>query len=157
MLDESAFRELMSAVCAPVTVVTTTTFDGRPYGTTVSSFASLSLRPPMVSFALDHSSNLLRYVRMSRRVGVNVLAYGQDDVAMAFAGRGEGKFAGITWRHDRGLPRLAGAGGWLVASVVNTVPGGDHTLILAEVMASEVGDAAPLVYARRTFGTHSRL
>ncbi|MEV0074097.1 MULTISPECIES: flavin reductase family protein [unclassified Amycolatopsis] len=157
MVDEAAFRELMGAVCAPVTVVTTTTGEGRPHGTTVSSFASLSLRPPMVSFALDTGSALLSHVRESRRVGVNVLAHGQESVATAFAGRGEAKFAGFSWRDDDGLPRLTGAGGWLVGTVTQLVSGGDHVLVLAEVMASEVADAPPLVYARRTFGTHSRL
>ncbi|WP_326837531.1 flavin reductase family protein [Amycolatopsis rhabdoformis] len=157
MVDEAAFRELMGAVCAPVTVITTTTAEGRPHGTTVSSFASLSLRPPMVSFALDTGSALLAHVRRSRRVGVNVLAHGQDAVAMAFAGRGEDKFAGLRWHEADGLPRLDGAGGWLAATVLDLVPGGDHVLVLAEVVASEVGAAAPLVYARRTFGTHSRL
>ncbi|MEV6898938.1 flavin reductase family protein [Amycolatopsis sp. NPDC051372] len=156
MVDEAAFRELMGAVCAPVTVVTTTTGEGRPHGTTVSSFASLSLRPPMVSFALDNGSALLQHVRESRRVGVNVLAHGQEAVAAAFAGRGEGKFTGVPWHEDDGLPRLASAGGWLVGTVNWLVPGGDHVLVLVQVVASEVSEAAPLVYARRTFGTHSR-
>jgi flavin reductase (DIM6/NTAB) family NADH-FMN oxidoreductase RutF len=37
-----AFREVMGGVATPVAVVTTLTGDG-PHGTTVSSFASLSL------------------------------------------------------------------------------------------------------------------
>jgi hypothetical protein len=57
-MHDQAFRDLMSAVCAPVTVVTTADEDG-PHGTTVSAFASLSLRPPLVTVALDRRSGLL--------------------------------------------------------------------------------------------------
>ncbi len=39
-IEPQRFRDLMAAVCAPVTVVTTSE-DGQPYGATVSSFASL--------------------------------------------------------------------------------------------------------------------
>ena len=45
----------MAAVCTPVTVVTTADEDG-PHGATVSAFASLSLRPPLVTVALDRRS-----------------------------------------------------------------------------------------------------
>lgn len=156
MVDEAAFRELMGRVCAPVTVVTTVAEDGSPYGTTVSSFASLSLQPPMVTFALGRESTLLRHVQAARRVGVNVLADGQDHVATAFAGRHGNKFDGVSWREDAGLPRLDGAGAWLVGRATQLIDGGDHVLVLAEVLASDVADLAPLVYVRRTFGTHSK-
>ena len=50
-MDASSFKTLMSRVPAPVTVVTTR--DGeQPAGATVSSFASLSLDPPLISIAL---------------------------------------------------------------------------------------------------------
>jgi flavin reductase (DIM6/NTAB) family NADH-FMN oxidoreductase RutF len=39
-MREQEFRDLMAGVCAPVTVVTTR-YRGRPFGATVSSFASL--------------------------------------------------------------------------------------------------------------------
>jgi flavin reductase (DIM6/NTAB) family NADH-FMN oxidoreductase RutF len=42
------FRAVMAGVATPVSVVSTVT-DGRPHGTTVSAFASLSMSPPMVA------------------------------------------------------------------------------------------------------------
>jgi Flavin reductase like domain len=51
-MRDQVFRDLMAAVCAPVTVVTTmgvtSTGEAGPHGATVSAFASLSLRPPLV-------------------------------------------------------------------------------------------------------------
>lgn len=51
------FRDLMAGgVCAPVAVITTSDDDGPPHGATVSSLASLSLQPALLSIALDHRS-----------------------------------------------------------------------------------------------------
>ena len=49
---QAHFREVMAGVATPVSVVTAIS-DGRPHGTTVSAFASLSMDPPMVLVALD--------------------------------------------------------------------------------------------------------
>ncbi|MEV0042458.1 flavin reductase family protein [Nocardia rhamnosiphila] len=78
----------MAAVCAPVTVVTTADDDG-PHGATVSSLASLSLHPPLVSVALDLRSALLARIRNARRFGVNVLGFADDETALLFSRRGE--------------------------------------------------------------------
>src|ERR1700745_711765 len=88
------FKSALSAVCTPVTVVTTM-HDGRPHGTTVSSFCSLSLDPPMVLVSLDRSSELLRLICESGRYGVNVLALDQSAIARAFACKGADKFDGV--------------------------------------------------------------
>lgn len=157
MVDEDTFRELMGAVCAPVTVVTTHTADGRPHGTTVSSFTSLSLDPPLVSLALDRGSELLRHLVTGARLGVNVLGEEQEPAALAFAGRGAGKFDGVPWSPEAGLPRLPGCTGWMTGTVHQHVEAGDHVLLVVRVESASCTPARPLVYARRTFGTHSRL
>ncbi|NLT07050.1 MAG: flavin reductase family protein [Solirubrobacterales bacterium] len=153
-LDEADFREVMAAVCTPVTVVTTLDGD-RPHGTTVSAFGSLSLRPPMVTVALDRDSDLLALVRRTRRIGVNVLSHGQEELALAFARKGGDKFDGVAWGVDHDLPRIDGVGGWLACDVAEIVPGGDHSIVLGGVVAAHAQSEPPLVYQRRLFGTHS--
>jgi flavin reductase (DIM6/NTAB) family NADH-FMN oxidoreductase RutF len=156
MIDPQQFRDLMSGVCAPVTVVTTTV-DGTAYGATVSSFASLSLDPPLVSVAFDRSSQLLRQIQAAGRFGVNILGQSQDELAVMFARRGVDRFAVTDWFAEDGLPRLADAPGWMVCDLHQTVEAGDHLLLFGLVRsASSRVDLAPLVYAHRTFGTHSR-
>ncbi|MFI5952848.1 flavin reductase family protein [Cryptosporangium sp. NPDC051539] len=160
MIDRQTFVELMSGVCAPVTVVTTTGADGRPHGSTVSSFASLSLDPPLVSFALDRTSTLLTHLRPGDRVGVNILAAHQQELASGFARRSDGpgrKFDGIPWTVRAGLPHLPGSAGWTAGRVDRHVDGGDHVLLVMRVDEAESSATAPLVYARRAFGTHSLL
>ncbi|WP_327145435.1 flavin reductase family protein [Nocardia sp. NBC_01327] len=154
MLSEHVFRDLMAGVCGPVTIVTAAS-GTQPYGATVSAFASLSLSPPMITVALDRRSSLLTEILHTDRFGVNVLGHGDDEIAMSFARRGTDRFSGIDWRFDHDLPRLTDAPGWLVCRLVRAVDGGDHMLLLGEVIAAETRTAAPLVYGHRTFGTHS--
>ncbi|MGW2189523.1 flavin reductase family protein [Streptomyces sp. NPDC001719] len=153
---EQDFRDAMAGVCSPVTIVTAAE-NGTPYGVTVSAFTSLSLRPAMVSVALDRSSNVLTRILATGRFGVNVLGHDQDDLATTFARRLPDRFAasGAPWRHDHGLPRLTEAPGWLVCELGSTVEGGDHLLLLGRVVHVRTSAAAPLVYSHRTFGTHS--
>lgn len=156
MIESQQFRDLMAGVCAPVTVVTTLV-DGSPHGTTVSSFSSLSLNPPLVSAAFDRGSALLGQIQAAGRFGVNILGHAQDELAMTFAHRGTDRFAATDWFSDHGLPRLAGAAGWMACDLHQTVEAGDHLLLFGLVKAaSSRPDLPPLVYAHRTFGTHSR-
>ncbi|GJF33693.1 hypothetical protein KNE206_63930 [Kitasatospora sp. NE20-6] len=149
------FRDMMAGVCAPVTVVTTAGEEG-PAGATVSSFASLSLDPPLVTVAFDRGSRVLAQILTEGRFGVNLLGHAQADLAILFATRGVDRFAQIDWHVDHGLPRLDGAAGWLECDLHEAVEGGDHLLLLGHVVGASRAELPPLVYAYRTFGTHSR-
>ncbi|WP_369020079.1 flavin reductase family protein [Streptomyces californicus] len=155
MVTERDFKDFMADVCTPVAVVTATD-DGLPHGTTVGSLTSLSLRPPMVALALERRSRLLPKILRSQRFGVNLLGAEQAYVARAFASSAGDRFERVAWHPDDGLPRLREAPGWLVCELDRQVPGGDHVLLLGRVTRiSGTRGAAPLVYGRRTFGTHS--
>lgn len=154
-VDPRRFRDLMAGVCAPVTVVTTVR-DGHPYGATVSSFASLSLNPPLITVAFDRRSAMLGHIRATNRFGVNLLGHDQAELATVFASKDVDRFANATWHDDHGLPRLDGAAGWVVCELQQAVEGGDHELLIGLVTASSRAELPPLVYAHRTFGTHSR-
>jgi flavin reductase (DIM6/NTAB) family NADH-FMN oxidoreductase RutF len=154
-MRDQVFRDLMAAVCAPVTVVTTADGDG-PHGSTVSAFASLSLSPPLVTVALDRRSVLLARILATGRLGVNVLGADDDEIALGFARTGADRFADVPWTLAQGLPRLDCAAGWAVCELEQVVPGGDHLLLIGLVVHAETRPAAPLVYGHRIFGTHSR-
>jgi flavin reductase (DIM6/NTAB) family NADH-FMN oxidoreductase RutF len=154
MVSETDFLAAMAEVCAPVTVVTSS-HDGLPHGTTVSAFASLSRRPPMVVVALDRSSDLLAMLRVTGRFGINLLGSAQDHMALRFAGKGAEKFRDVAWTETDGLPRLAGTIGWLACRVAGFVEGGDRVLVPGMVERAVTAPGAPLAYHRRVFGTHS--
>lgn len=155
MIDTQSFRESMSGVCAPVTVVTVSDGDV-PRGATVSAFGSLSLDPPLISVALDRRSSLLERVRLYGRFGVNVLGHHQGELATVFASREPDRFARVPWTDEGGLPRLHGTAGWLACELEQVVEAGDHLLLFGLVHSARTDSTiAPLVYLRRTFGTHS--
>lgn len=154
VLDQH-FRDLMAAVCAPVAVVTTADRGG-PHGATVSSLASVSLRPALISIALDRKSALLARILAGGRFGVNVLGCTQDDVATLFARRGVDRFDDVDWSMSAGLPRLEGAVGWAACELHQTVEAGDHRLLIGLVHSAASLSQPPLIYGHRTYGTHSR-
>src|SRR3984957_6638587 len=156
MIDQQGFRQLMAGVCPPVPGVTPPV-DGVPYGSTVSSLASLSLDPPLVSVAFDRASSLLARIQQAGEFGVNVLRHAQDGLARNFAVTKADKFSGTHWFTDDGLPRLADTAGWMACELNLAVEGGDHLLLFGLVRsASSRRDLPPLVYAHQTYGTHSR-
>src|SRR3954465_9378927 len=151
------FREVMAGVATPVSVVTAMA-DGLPHGTTVSAFASLSMDPPMVLVSLARSSELLPIVPGSGAFGLNVLSSSQSSVALKFARKGGvGKFAGVRWDVEAGVPRLPGAGGFLACDVTGVGGGGDHVIVLGVVRAADTITQPPLTYHGRMFGTHAAL
>jgi flavin reductase (DIM6/NTAB) family NADH-FMN oxidoreductase RutF len=145
-----AFKETLSSVPAPVTIVTTFG-DGRPHGTTVSAFSSLSADPPLVLVALDRSSDLLDLLRKTGRFAVNLLSAGQEEIGLACARKGPEKFDCVEWRDEQGLPRIEGAAAWLACHIQELLPGGDHVIVVGLVTACETSEAEALVYHRRRF------
>lgn len=153
---ETSLRSTMASVATPVCVVTTV-FDDQPYGTTVSAFASLSLRPAMVLVALDISSRLLARLRRGARFGINVLTDQQDELAARFAGDRQSRFNNVPWTLVDGAPALHGPAGWIACDVADLVPGGDHVVVLGSVFAARPLAGPPLIYHLRAFGTHQPL
>lgn len=150
------FRDVMSRVCTPVSVVTS--LDGsRPHGTTVSAFASLSMDPPMVMLSLDRRSDLLALIRNTEIFGMNILSENQSELASTFARKGHDKFTSIEWEVSSSVPRLPNVSAFLACSVSTLVEGGDHIVVLGLVRTSIAGAAPPLTYHDRAFGTHTAL
>ncbi|MCP2163310.1 flavin reductase family protein [Goodfellowiella coeruleoviolacea] len=151
------FRNVMARVCTPVSVVTAIVAD-KPYGTTVSAFASLSLDPPMVLVSLDRRSELLVAIRKTLRFGVNVLGSAQSRLARNFARKGgPRKFDDVPWALDLDVPRLPGMGGFLACRLARLIEAGDHLIVLGDVLAAESAAGLPLTYHARAFGTHVAL
>ncbi len=150
------FRKLLAGFPAPVTVVTAQ-IDGKPFGATVSSFASLSLDPPLISFALMNGAALLEVVRQAGACAINLLSHHQADIAMTFASKVEDRFSNLSWVWEHGQPRIIGASSFMVCDLREEIEGGDHALLFGHVRAGVSGNLPPLVYTARVFGTHSKL
>jgi flavin reductase (DIM6/NTAB) family NADH-FMN oxidoreductase RutF len=145
-IDPDAFRVLLRRQAATVAVVTAAGLP--PVGFTATSFTSVSLRPPLVSFCLDRGSSSWPTVACAEHVAVHLLGEDQREVARTFATSGIDRFAAHTgWRAGPfGVPLLDGPVAWLLCRVTHRVLAGDHAIVLAEPLASDHVDGAPLLY-----------
>src|ERR1700704_3968535 len=126
-IDSATFRDAMSSVAAPVTVVTT--MDGAtPYGTTVSSFWALAMTPPLVMFALDGRSRLLTALQRNPRLAINILGHGQEGLATTFAQPRADRFCDSGWYTSAGLPRLPGIAAWFECRGEQVITAGGHEI-----------------------------
>jgi flavin reductase (DIM6/NTAB) family NADH-FMN oxidoreductase RutF len=145
-----AFRHAAGRFASGVTVVTTPASDG-VYGVTVSSFASLSLNPLLVTVSIKRSSPLLEYVRSADAFAVSVLASDQQQVAEYFATPGRtpqpAGFATVpTTTGQTGAPVIDGCLSWFDCTVDDVLPGGDHEILVGRVVAAGGRIGEPLVY-----------
>jgi flavin reductase (DIM6/NTAB) family NADH-FMN oxidoreductase RutF len=152
-IDESGFRSALSHFASGVTVVTTL-HEGQRYGMTVASFASLSLRPPLVLVCIEKTVKTHDAIDAAGTFAVNILAEDQVGVSNRFASRIEDKFAEVE-THDgsNGLPLIDGALTTLECRVTDRLPGGDHTIFVGEVLAAVTSEGEPLVYFRSGYRT----
>ncbi|MBU6335436.1 MAG: flavin reductase family protein [Chloroflexi bacterium] len=151
-ITQDRFRQALGRFASGVTVVTTHEA-GVPLGLTVSSFASLSLDPPLVLVAIDRRVRANVVIGETGAFAVNILTAAQESLSRQFATREIDRFAGVTWQPGAalGLPLLDGALAQLECRLHQTLPGGDHTIFVGEVVAAELGDAAPLLYFRSAY------
>ena len=73
VIEQGKFRKALSYFASGVTVITTQHV-GQYHGTTVNSFCSLSLDPPLVLVCLDLKSTSHNLISESGVFGVNILA-----------------------------------------------------------------------------------
>jgi flavin reductase (DIM6/NTAB) family NADH-FMN oxidoreductase RutF len=146
-VDPDLFRALLRRQASTVTVVTAP--GDPPAGFTATSFTSVSVRPPLVSFCLGRTASSWPTVTHADHVAVHLLGHRQQALARTFATSGIDRFAAPTdWRlGPYCVPILAGTLGWLLCRVVERMTAGDHTVVLAQPLLTEPGNAgAPLLY-----------
>jgi flavin reductase (DIM6/NTAB) family NADH-FMN oxidoreductase RutF len=150
-IDEARFRQAMGYFASGVTVVTTE-HEGRQYGVTVSSFTSLSLQPKLVLICLDQSNTTQHAIIASGGFVVNILDKTQEHLSRRFSSREEDKFTGVAWHAGHlGLPALEGVLAVIECRLANTLPGGDHTIFIGEVIDASLSEGTPLLYYRRGY------
>ncbi|MGW9195564.1 flavin reductase family protein [Micromonospora chersina] len=157
-VDAHTFRGLLRRQASTVTVVTTPGLHGGrhrpslpPAGFTATSFTSVSVDPPLISFCLGRESSSWPSVARAEHVAVHLLAPGQQEVARIFAASGIDRFAAHPgWATGPfGVPLIGDALGVLLCRVVRRNEAGDHTLVLAEPLALGARqDGDPLVHHR---------
>jgi flavin reductase (DIM6/NTAB) family NADH-FMN oxidoreductase RutF len=151
-LDPRTLRDAFGAFPSGVVAVAASV-KGQLTGIAASSFTSVSIDPPLVSFSIATTSSTWPLLREADHLGISVLADHHDTVCRQLAGPREDRFAGLPFRvTENGSVLLDEAVATYDCSVHQEVVAGDHLIVLLEVHEVGGGDGEhPLVFHRSGF------
>jgi flavin reductase (DIM6/NTAB) family NADH-FMN oxidoreductase RutF len=145
--SERELRDALGRFVTGVTVVTTMTAAG-PLGITVNSFASVSLDPPLVLWSPARRSRRFPAFEAASHFAVHVLSSRQRPLAEWFAGA-DGRFGRFV--HTPGVgdaPLLEGCTARFECRHEAGYDGGDHLIVVGQVLRFAAADLPPLLYHR---------
>jgi flavin reductase ActVB len=155
MLELVHFKEVFARYPAGVVIVTTRTAEGEAKGFTASSFTSVSAEPPLVLTCLNLSAECYPAFTVAETFAISILRPHHQELAELFARRGADKFAESSFIDGpHGLPIVADALATLICKKAYDYPGGDHVIIVGEVLESLLGEHGKgmVHYQRRFWG-----
>ena len=145
-------RDAMGSFATGVTIVTTMT-DRGPLGMTVSSFASVSLDPPLVLWSPARKSARFPAFEAASHFAVHILSEDQKNLAELFAKTGIEAFDDLDYTLGMGdVPLLEGCAARFECSHSAGHDGGDHLIMVGEVLRIQACDNPSLVFYRGQFG-----
>jgi flavin reductase len=153
-VDTDAFRRATGHFATGITVVTAR-LEGIDHAMTASAFTSVSLDPVLVLVCVDKEARFRDAVLESGVWGVSLLSTAGRQAAEWFATKGRPLIGQLDrFAHHRGqltdVALLDGALSWLEVRSTAVYDGGDHDIVVGEVISIAVGDrdAAALIYHR---------
>jgi len=140
-----AFRRTLGMFATGVTVLTTRRGES-VHGMTANAFMSVSLQPPLVLVSIDRRARMCELLHEGTRIGVNVLEAAQASLSDHFAGRAFEGTPEPAFELVHDTPLVEGALAHLVARIVRSYWGGDHSLFLGRVEFARYGEGEPLLF-----------
>lgn len=123
--------------------VVTVSHGGDEHGMTANWVTQAAFDPPMVAVAVENTAKTIGMIRDSHHFAVNVLRQGQRELAGKLGRtsvQAPHKLKGVKTKPapGSGTPVLTEALGWVECRLITTLPAGDHTLALGEVIEAGV-------------------
>ena len=148
-MDEAAKKAILRHFPYGLYVITVA-HDGEEHGMTANWLTQAAFDPPMAVVAIENTSKTIGMIRDSHYFAINLLHSSQRDLAARLGRSSEQapqKLKGIKTKPApvSATPVLVDALGWVECRVVATLPAGDHTLVLGEIVGAGVEhDGEPL-------------
>lgn len=150
-LTAADFRKAMGNFATGVAIVTAADGSER-FGMTVNSLTSVSLDPCLLLICPKKGSATGEAIKRTQRFAVNILAEDQQDLCMRFVGEKAARFEGLSDVHmDDGLPLIGGSIVHLSCRLHGLHPGGDHEIIVGEVLSGWFDEREPLIFHKGAF------
>ena len=154
MLSDTALREAFSHFPQGVVLIAAAV-DGAPQGLVASTFTvGVSLEPPLVSVAVQHSSETWPLLAEQAQLGVSLLGREQSGIARQLASKDrENRFRDVAIEtHESGAVSLPTAPARMVTRIHGQMRAGDHDVVLLEVLSVEsIPGAEAIVFHRSAF------
>jgi flavin reductase (DIM6/NTAB) family NADH-FMN oxidoreductase RutF len=149
--DIDLMKQVNRQFITGVTVVTA--MDGeKPRGLAVNAFSSITLDPPTVMVAVQHTSSTHDCLFRAEHLAINILSVDQLDVVNRFAVKSDDKFTGLDWEPGRfGSPLIRGSAAQMEVEIRERLQASTHTLFICRVVHATVGDRPPMVYSAGRF------
>jgi len=152
-IDAGHFRQVLAHLPTGVTVIAAHGEHG-PVGMTANSVTSVSLDPPLILFCPAKSSTTWPKIRAAGAFCVNVMAGHHEEITRQFAAKKADRFAGVACVSRRTGPALCDAVAWIECTMSDEREAGDHTIVVARVVAIEAApEVEPLVFFRGSYGS----
>ena len=146
-MDKGEFRQALGQFATGVCLVTVDDPELGPLATTVNSFSSVSLDAPLVLWSIQNSSDHLAVYTECQHFGISVLNSNQEALSGQYAQRGgHSAQAEHFTKGPHGEPRLIDALAHFTCAAYAVHPGGDHQIIVGEVLEFESREADPLIF-----------
>ena len=137
MPDESAVTKALQKIPYGLYVVGSLR-DGVPATMIANWVMQVSFHPPCVAIAVEQDSKMRKHIESSGFFSVNILPAGSTMTAKSFLKSPEAQDGMIAGREfvaaPNGTPFLKDAGASFECRVVNTVPAGDHLVVIGEIV-----------------------
>jgi flavin reductase (DIM6/NTAB) family NADH-FMN oxidoreductase RutF len=149
-IDQNELRKAMRRWASGVTVVTAS-YNNKKHGMTVSSFTSVSVKPPLVTISLMKDSRTLDMLTSSNSFAITILSTDQVEISKIFAGQigdDNERFDGIeTYELVTGAPLIAAGLAFFDCKVFDKFDFSSNSLIIGEVLEVKINPAGqPLLY-----------
>lgn len=153
--DTKTLRNVLGCYATGVAIITTRTPDRKRIAVTVNSFASLSLDPPLIQFALGRAANVLAGFQESSHFAVNILSRGQETLSNMFARPSTSSWAEVAFVDSAdGCPLLENCIAQIECEKSGEFEGGDHIILVGQVTRFHLrGQTEPLLFYLGRYGT----
>ena len=146
-MDKGEFRQALGQFATGVCLVTVDDPELGPLATTVNSFSSVSLDPPLVLWSIQNSSDHLAVYTECQHFGISVLSSEQGALSSQYAQSGGHSAQAEHFKTGpQGEPKLIDALAHFTCAAYAVHPGGDHQIIVGEVLRFESREADPLIF-----------
>lgn len=149
MIDILEFKKTLGQFTTGVCVATTQNNEGKSQGVTINAFSSVSLKPPLILFCLSKTSKAAPCFLNAPHFAINILGADQQLFSVRFSSHAQDKWRGIphTLSDLTQCPLLASCVGYIECRRHAVYEGGDHWIILGEVIRLKTTqNRPPLVY-----------